>query len=93
MFVGSYERSVNCSWEALQLPKFVDHYFSCRVIPSEALVARLQELKENRRLNIAYDTSDVIASVVPPFYSGTFENGTYYLPAGNLTSVLYRVLQ
>ena len=83
MLVGSYERTVNCSWEALQLPKSVDYYFSCLAIPN-VLVASLQELKENRRLNIAYDTSDVVATVVPPFYSGNFENGTYYLPAGRL---------
>lgn len=77
---------MNCSWEAPELEKHVDHYFSCRAIPSAGLHVALQlrELKENRRLNIAYNVSAVDISISSPFSLGYFVNGIDYLEAGTI---------
>lgn len=79
---GSYERRVNCSWEAIAIPQYVSHYFSCRIIPNPGLDMGRDGLIDNRHMILAYDTSDFAVTVSPPGYSGKFQNGTYYLPPG-----------
>lgn len=79
---GSYERRVNCSWEAIAIPKYVSHYFSCRIIPNPGLDMGRDGIIDNRHMILAYDTSDFAVTVSPPGYSGKFQNGTYYLPPG-----------
>lgn len=77
---------MNCSWEAPELEKHVDHYFSCRAIPSAGLdfSSRSCRATVNRRLNIAYNVSAVDISISSPFSLGYFVNGINYLEAGTV---------
>ena len=77
---------MNCSWRALRLPKQEDHRFSCRVIPVEGFeydFALFNE-RDERRLDTAYNTSEISYIFEPSFYCGQFPNGTYYIAPGIL---------
>ena len=76
--VGSYQRTVNCSWEAGRLPKLTE-YFSCRSLPSPRFALYSPVLNDTQRLDVAYNSTEISIIFMPDSGSGNFSNGTYYL--------------
>ena len=85
--VGSYQRTVNCSWEAVRLPKLTEH-ISCRALPSPRFALSSPVLKDARRLDVAYNSTEISIIFVPKYYSGIFPNGTYYLSPSTVLLLL-----
>ena len=78
-YAGSYKRTVNCSWEAVRLPKLTEH-ISCRALPTARFALFSPVLKDAQRLDVAYNSTEISIIFLPNLYSGIFPNGTYYLP-------------
>ena len=92
VYVGSYQRTVNCSWEAVRLPKLTEQ-ISCRALPSPRFALSSPVLKDAQRLDVAYNSTEISIIFVPNYYSGIFPNGTYYLsPSTVLLLLLFSLL-
>lgn len=82
--VGTFERTVNCSWEAVRLPKLTEQ-FMCRAAPTARFALHTPVLKDTQRLEVAFNASTISISILPTnHFSGVFPNGTYYLPPGTI---------
>ena len=86
VYAGSYRRTVNCSWEAVYLPKLAV-YVSCRALPSPqfSLASPVQK-DTTRRLDVAYNsTKFYIYDYTYGNPSSKLQNGTYYVPPFSIT--------